>query len=219
MAPTSRRAAPYQEWVLMYRKGLTRGKIASLTGAPPATVGYHLEIARTLDRELLTEHVTANPRAAKVTPQGMTRMRQLITFVQQTGKYPSSSSDLLLERTLAVWLNRRHREAAEGRLASVIHDGLKVLPDWEGKTRKATDERRWQDRLRALAESRAMGQDWPRHRGLITDEEHDLGVWLHTQRFKSRRGELDPAKIKALDSAVPGWRTGRTRGRKPAAKD
>jgi DNA-directed RNA polymerase specialized sigma24 family protein len=43
---TPRRSAPYQEWVLMYRKGLSRGQIADLTGAAPATVGYHLRLAR-----------------------------------------------------------------------------------------------------------------------------------------------------------------------------
>jgi hypothetical protein len=34
------------------------------------------------------------------------------------------------------------------------------------------------------------------------------------QRYKQRRGELDPAKRKALDVAAPGWSAGRTRGRK-----
>ncbi|MET0994391.1 MAG: hypothetical protein ABWY20_10030 [Mycobacterium sp.] len=37
-------------------------------------------------------------------------------------------------------------------------------------------------------------------------------MWIHTQRYKNRRGELDPAKVKLLDDAVPGWQTGRTRG-------
>jgi hypothetical protein len=64
--------------------------------------------------------------------------------------------------------------------------------------------------LTALAAYRASGQDWPRHKATVTDQEHELGIWLHTQRFKHRRGELDPAK-----AAAPGWRTGRTRGRKP----
>jgi hypothetical protein len=61
----------------------------------------------------------------------------------------------------------------------------------------------------------ASGQDWPRHKATVTGEEHELGVWLHTQRFRQHRGELDPAKADALDAAAPGWRTGRTRGRKP----
>ena len=44
---TPRRSAPYQEWVLMYRRGLSRRQIADLTDAAAATVGYHLGLART----------------------------------------------------------------------------------------------------------------------------------------------------------------------------
>lgn len=80
--------------------------------------------------------------------------------------------------------------------------------------RAETDEARWQQRLTALIAYRAAGNDWPRHKASITGEEHELGVWLHSQRFKARRGELDGQKAAALDAAVPGWRTGRQRGRR-----
>jgi hypothetical protein len=76
------------------------------------------------------------------------------------------------------------------------------------------DEARWQDRLAALARYRADGHDWPRHKA-PTGEEHDLGVWLHAQRQKARRGDLEPDKARTLDEVLPGWRTGRQRGRKP----
>jgi hypothetical protein len=45
-------------------------------------------------------------------------------------------------------------------------------------------------------------------------DEHELGVWLHSRRFKVRRSELDPEKAAALDAAAPGWRGGRLRGRR-----
>jgi hypothetical protein len=77
------------------------------------------------------------------------------------------------------------------------------------------DEARWQELLAALVAYLASGQDWSRHKSTVTGQEHELGVWLHTQRFRQRRGELVPAKAEALDAAAPGWRTGRTRGRKP----
>ncbi|WP_331712783.1 helicase associated domain-containing protein [Arthrobacter sp. U41] len=44
---------------------------------------------------------------------------------------------------------------------------------------------------------------------------HTLGVWIHAQRYKRRRGDLDPTRIRLLDEAVPGWQPGRTRGRPP----
>lgn len=66
-----------------------------------------------------------------------------------------------------------------------------------------------------LVAYRAAGHDWPRHKATVPGEEHELGVWLHTQRYKLRRGELEPAKEQAMDESLPGWRTGRQRGRKP----
>lgn len=88
---------------------------------------------------------------------------------------------------------------------------------WEGTPRAVTDEARWEERLAALAAYRVSGCDWPRHKATITSMEHELGVWLHRQRYKLRRIELSTAKAEALDAAVPGWRGGRQRGRKTVA--
>jgi hypothetical protein len=87
----------------------------------------------------------------------------------------------------------------------------------ERKLRSEADEERWNRRLVQLSEYRAAGNDWPRHKAVIAGEEHDLGVLLHTQRYKQRRGELDAKKATALDKTVPGWRVGRKRGR-PVAR-
>jgi hypothetical protein len=92
---------------------------------------------------------------------------------------------------------------------------LAVLPGWQTPPRAETDEARWQERLKDLAAYREAGNDWPRHKAVITGQEHDLGVWVHLQRSKLHRGELDPAKEQALDEAVPQWREGRRRGPKP----
>ena len=77
----------------------------------------------------------------------------------------------------------------------------------------AEDEARWHHRLAQLEDFRHEGNDWPRHKDCDSEREHTLGVWIHTQRYKHRRGDLDPAKVKLLDAAVPGWQAGRTRGR------
>jgi hypothetical protein len=53
------RRAPDAEWVLMYRLGLSRKRIADLVGAEPATVGYHLVIARRQDPRLEAAHLAA----------------------------------------------------------------------------------------------------------------------------------------------------------------
>ncbi|MET1156218.1 hypothetical protein [Arthrobacter sp.] len=40
------RRAPDAEWVLKYRLGLSRARIAALVRVPPAAIGHHLAIAR-----------------------------------------------------------------------------------------------------------------------------------------------------------------------------
>ncbi|WP_226760203.1 helicase associated domain-containing protein [Arthrobacter sp. SO3] len=85
----------------------------------------------------------------------------------------------------------------------------------EGKPRVEADDARWHERLAKLKAYRAAGNDWPRHQAIITGEEHVLGIWLHSQRFKLRRGELDSERAAALTASVPGWQAGRKRGRRP----
>lgn len=216
---TSKRwgAAPEPEWVLMYRAGMDRGQIAEQSGAPARTVGYHLAVALKLQPGLLAEHnKAAGRRPGRVTRQGLERMAQLVALVQESGRYPSTKSTDANERALAAWLNRRRREAREGMLTPAFQEGLSVLPDWQDRSRAISDETRWRERLGALVEYRGSGQDWPRHKSTIKGLEHELGVWLHTQRHKARRGGLDSAKVAALDAQLPGWRSGRTRGRKAA---
>lgn len=86
----------------MYRKGLIRGHIADLTGTAPATIGYHLGLARTQDPGLQNEHETAARKPA-ATGQGRERLGQLVAFVQDTGRYPARRSDDVSELTVRPW--------------------------------------------------------------------------------------------------------------------
>jgi hypothetical protein len=200
----------------MYRGGLTRPRIAALTKAPTSTIGYHLAIALAADPGLQAAHEqAANQSPRQVSVQGLARMRQLVAMVHLTGRYPSRTAAETDERSLASWLDRRRHDAAAGTLAPAYRDGLATLPDWQRPARSVTGDARWQARLTALVRYRAEGRDWPRHKAVESDLEHDLGIWLHSQRQKARRGELEPDKLWALEEALPGWRSGRRRGRRP----
>ena len=37
-------------------------------------------------------------------------------------------------------------------------------------------------------------------------------VWLRGQRYRYKQGQLHPARVQALDTALPGWVTGRKAG-------
>ncbi|PVZ61236.1 helicase associated domain-containing protein [Arthrobacter sp. H-02-3] len=211
------RRAPDAEWVLMYRLGLSRRRIAALVRAEPNTVGYHLVIARRRDPGLEAEHQAA-AGAAPVpypSPMDLARMEEVIAWVTAEGRVPEDRSGQRGERSMARWLAGRRRDAAKGTLAPAHRDGLSRIPGWQENCRESEDEARWHRRLAQLAAYREEGNDWPRHHDYDSEREHSLGVWIHTQRYKHRRGELDPVKAKLLDDTVPGWQTGRTRGRPP----
>lgn len=200
----------------MYRRGLTGVQISRITGAPTRTVGYHLALAKKLHPELQSEHLKAGAgRHGRVTRRGLELMTQLIGMVEETGRFPSAKAPSKSERALAAWLNRRRNDERAGTLTPAFRDGLSNLLNWQGTSRTVADEAKWRERLAALAAYRKLGNDWPRHEPTAVGTEHELGVWLHMQRYKERRGSLDIKRAAALDEAVPGWRLGRTRGRKP----
>ncbi|WP_079550091.1 helicase associated domain-containing protein [Arthrobacter sp. 49Tsu3.1M3] len=211
------RRAPDAEWVLMYRLGLSRQRIAALVRVPAAAVGYHLAIARRQDPGLEAEHQAAADATPipYPSPTDLARMEVVIAWVKAEGRLPRDRSGQRSERSMARWLSVRRREAAVGTLDPAYRNGLTHVPGWLGNLRDAEDEARWHRRLAQLEDFRHEGNDWPRHGKADSEQEHTLGVWIHTQRYKHRRGELDPVKVKLLDDAVPGWQTGRTRGRPP----
>jgi hypothetical protein len=211
------RRAPDAEWVLMYRLGLSRKRIAALVRVPPAAVGYHLAIARRQKPGLKAEHQTAAGAALIPcpSPSDLARMDGIIAWVAANGRLPHGRSADRVERSMARWLSPRRREAAEGTLYPAYSAGLARAPGWLANPREAADETRWHHRLAQLVDFRQEGNDWPRHHDYDSEREHTLGVWIHAQRYKRRRGELTPVKIKLLDDAIPGWQVGRTRGRSP----
>ncbi|MDR6556612.1 DNA-binding transcriptional ArsR family regulator [Arthrobacter pascens] len=200
--------------VLLCRNGLSGKKIAELTGAPQPTVSHHLSAAWSVDRELKTDHEAAAGKPAPPSLPGIIRMHHVILMVQETGRYPSRHSDDASERKLAAWLRRRRRDARAGILAPELRDGLAVLPDWQRKPRDVAGDAIWRDQLAALVAYRLGGNDWPRRKAADTEQEYELGFWLHTQRFKLRRGKLSSEKAEELDAALPGWLAGRKRGKK-----
>ena len=77
------RRAPDAEWVLMYRLGLSRTRIAESVCAEPVTVGYHLVIARRQDPGLKS---TTGPPPAPLPsltppPWDLARMAEVISWV------------------------------------------------------------------------------------------------------------------------------------------
>ena len=202
----------------MYRLGLTAPQIAATVNVGKSTVRYHLAIAAKAEPSIRDEHRNA-ARAAlgiRTTEKGLQNLHDTLTLYRAERRLPSTKSPSTRERTLAIWLLRRRHDHARGTLSPTYSNALQKLPDWE-LTRTSKDEARWTQRLHDTTTYIAAGNDWPRHKNTETEEERLLGTWLHTQRIKSRRTELAKDKEDQLDTLLPGWRNGRTRGRPPGS--
>jgi hypothetical protein len=214
-----KRTAPYPEWVLMYRRGLTTTQIAATTGAAQSTVRYHLAIAAATEPSLKADHRNAarQTRTTRITPAGLQNLHDTLALYKAEGRLPSSKSSSSRERSLATWLGNRRQDHDRGTLAPIYSDGLQQIPCWEQRARKDNDEARWNQRLQELTAYMATGNDWPRHKKTDTEEERVLGMWLHIQRTKYRRNELAPDKETQLNTLLHDWRDGRKRGRPPGS--
>ncbi|WP_442545234.1 helicase associated domain-containing protein [Arthrobacter sp. KN11-1C] len=209
------RRAPDSEWVLMYRLGLNRKRVADFVGAEPASVGYHLVIGRRRDPELEAVHLAAASNEPGLSPLSLARMDEIIAWIEANGRLPRERSEDKEERSMARWLSDRRREAAQGRLHPAYGEGVARVLGCGWNPRTAAEEARWHLRLAQLVDFREQGNDWPRHKKCDSEPERTLGVWMHAQRQKHRRGELEAEKVKLLDTAIPGLQAGRTRGRPP----
>jgi hypothetical protein len=198
----------------MYRQGIPARKIADLVHAPYSTVRYHLARAAEKDPNLRTTHAGLARSAPRAPAAGRRNLETILALYAATGRLPTAGPGTREERALGAWLRDRRRQAAAGTLSPVYAAGLVSIPGWiQHTTKKDRDEARWSIRLAELITYRATGNDWPRHNKTHDLEERRLGVWLHSQRINARADHLEPDKQEQLDTALPGWQTGRKRGR------
>lgn len=114
-------------------------------------------------------------------------MAEVIVWVSAEGWLPGGRSGGRSERSMARWLSRRLREAAEGTLDPAYSEGLAQVQGWAENRREMADEALWHGRLAELVGFREEGQEWPRHHDYESERENRLGVWIHAQRHKRRR--------------------------------
>ena len=214
----AKRPTPYPEWVMMYRSGIPAQQIAGVTKVAPSVIRFHLARAAEQDPGLRAAHrAAATPVPKRVIGPGQRNLHAVLAFYEAEGRLPVSGRSRQ-ESTLAEWLMRRRRDAAEGTLSPAYAEALDTVPGWRDHTAKrAADAFRWKQRLAEVAAYRAAGNDWPRHNKTQDQEERTLGVWLHTQRIDCRAGKLSTTKEKQLNKVIPGWRHGRKR-RAPTAE-
>lgn len=208
----TRRTAPDPELVQMYRQGLPSPKIAATKGMAASTVRYHLHLAVQAEPRLRDAHKAALGAVTRESSAGLRNLADTVAFYRAEGRLPTTGASTARERALGVWLYRRRQEATAGTLSAAYREVLSVLPGWNaGPSYKARNDARWQQRLEELVAYRGGGNEWPRHKKSVTEQERVLGVWLHVQRISRRDGTLNPDREARLDALLPGWSEGRAR--------
>lgn len=115
----------------MYRLGLGRDRIAAVVRAAPATVGYHLGIARRQDPELEAAHIAAG---APLSPAAVARMEEVIAWVAGAGRLPRGRATDQAERST----ERLDQAASQG---GSRRDTSSLLPGRTGPDRRLGHQR------------------------------------------------------------------------------
>jgi len=205
----------------MYRKGLTVGRIAAVCEALPQTVSSQIRTQRAADPNMVAEHLANRPAEKPRAPSAswLSSLEALAKFRESSGRYPTSRDSDPGNRRLASWLSIQRRSARAGRLDAERLRLLAVLPGWDVDQRSAEEAERWKSRLEELRAFKASEGRWPQFRRPVSEDEHVLGVWLHSQRQAFGRGRLDAEALRLLNLKIPGWNAWRVKHAARSAGD
>ncbi len=130
-------------------------------------------------------------------------LRLLIAYARRTGA-PNPDAFCIEEDednfTLGAWVNSRRKEHGAGTLSPARVAALEAIEGWEWRPFDAA----WNRMLQRLAqEAGQYGDITHLTQRSVVDGAH-LGRWIMVQRSAHRRGQLSPARARALE-AIPGW--------------
>lgn len=198
------------EWVIMYRQGLTAGRIAELCRVNVQQVNRAIARARRSDPGIAQEHLAKVPRPPAASKRWKARCEELTAFMAANGRPPFATGHGPEESSLGRWLERQRGEAVKGELDEDRRRALDAAGDWMTPPRVQLETRRWRQHLQELADFAIREGRLPSHRRAVTETERILANWLHGQRQGASRGELSAGRLQALQDSVPGWNTWRT---------
>lgn len=193
---------------MMYRAGLTVREIADNCGYDVRTVNRHVRVREKYEPDFYTAHLNAFEKREKGRPS--TRWKHIYidlqVFWNENQRLPSygGNND---ESRLHRWLSEQRRLNERGNLSSSKTKLLNEIPGWTLSTRASELDARWQANFEAFV---LFVQDYgrfPRYKNFSSERERALGVWLHSQHQRRSNGVLRSDRSRALDNAVPGWKS------------
>ena len=196
----------HPEWEMMYAAGLTVREIADRCRQKRNTVHLHLQVREQYQPGLRATHEAAF--AARGPDSPTTGWRRRLTEAQDFwgihGRLPHHNGDTV-ERSLHTWISEQRRAYHRANLSTPKIVLLGSLPGWDTSNRQQELDLQWLTRLTEFKDYLAAAGQLPRYKNHATEHEHTLGVWLHVQHQKRAENTLLPWRLKALNTAHPGW--------------
>lgn len=201
-----------EEWVLMYRQGLSKRQIAEVCSASLRLVSRRINAVCKSDPSLDQDHVG---HSAKLDPDTMRANAELARwedafgqfhhFVSVHGRIPWMGGHELKEHLLAKWLTAQRRRYMTGDLGTSQEQQLNAVAEWKIPRREQLARQQWHARFDQLVAFIGSEQTWPVWRNPHSDDERQIGMWLHAQRQRFRRSLLGQDLVNLLDERLPGW--------------
>lgn len=198
-----------EEWLLMYRAGLTTARIAEICHTDPRSVRSSISHLKKLTPLLEETHRKNRPVAEPTGPRFLRwtqRCEEAEHFVAINGRLPLSNAPDPMERSLANWFTAQRKKRARGTIGEARSDLLNRIPGWDTPEQRHRDEAHWSLRLDQLAKFCAQHHRLPSVHSPLTEHERVLSVWVHSQRVLRTKNQLSAKRYTLLDEAVPEWR-------------
>ncbi|HEX9227278.1 MAG TPA: hypothetical protein VF885_11595 [Arthrobacter sp.] len=132
------------------------------------------------------------------------RVRELKTYRDAYGKWPSGRSRDPVVSSLAVWFYTQRDGAGTAETRALLDV---QVPGWNETVQEA-----WERTAQEIATFRARHGELP-SRSSVDPRVSGWGRWIDDMR---RGRGMTPARTAHLDEVLPGWRSGLPRGRRPA---
>lgn len=192
----------------MYLAGLTAREISDRCNSNLSTVHRHLRTRESYEPGFLIKHREAIERRHQDTPTTQWRLRcdELAQFMIREGHLPTQDGSAS-ERSLRLWLQRQRRSYSRGKMSPSKIALLQKIDGWITEPFKMEMEEKWKDSFLRLCLYVADHGEYPRYHEYASEDERQLGVWLHTQTQRRAQGSLVQARQIIMDQQFPGWKS------------
>lgn len=200
----------------MWTKGLDARRIARICRVPYRKVYDHIRTRVKHNPDLFGQRLVLHdhpqvPRwgLSSRRPTWRERVDELVEFRRVHGRLPRGY--IQDESKLYTFLQYQREKCRGGKLPSEQNSYLdEKLPGWLTPPKNVREKELWRKRAAELDIFLQRHGHFPSYKIARESAERVLATWVTRQRQLQRIGQLDPDRLKRLDSISPAWRTEQT---------